>query len=131
VVISFVTTHSAAVQSHSPLLAQAHQIPRSAAPIQFLRYRLYLAHPVTTYYTRPTAQPSKISTRSTPQPIRVLYTPPSFEMKYAHAIILTMVLIVTFCIFFGWCLYKSFRRIVDVEHHELQRRKGLEASAVV
>jgi hypothetical protein len=52
-------------------------------------------------------------------------------MKYAHAIILTMVLIVTFCIFFGWCLYKSCWRVIDAEVLELERQKGGEAQAAV
>ena len=55
------------------------------------------------------------------------YTGP--RMKYSDAIILTVVLVVAFCIFFGWCLYKSCSRVIAAELQELAYRKDAEARA--
>ncbi|KAI2488214.1 hypothetical protein Ptr902_02347 [Pyrenophora tritici-repentis] len=44
-------------------------------------------------------------------------------MKATHIIVITLLLVTAFCIFFGWCLYKSCRRVIDVEHHELRCRQ--------
>ncbi|KAF1938092.1 hypothetical protein EJ02DRAFT_514778 [Clathrospora elynae] len=50
-------------------------------------------------------------------------------MKYRDAMILTVVLIVLFCCFFGWCLYKSCHRAIDAEFHELTYRRNAEGAA--
>ncbi|CAO2651576.1 Nn.00g041460.m01.CDS01 [Neocucurbitaria sp. VM-36] len=51
-------------------------------------------------------------------------------MKYSEAIILTIMLVVVFCVFFGWCLYKSCSRAIDAEFQELAYRKDVQAQAV-
>jgi uncharacterized membrane protein YgcG len=53
-------------------------------------------------------------------------------MLYSHAIILTLVLIVIFCCFFGWCLYKSCWRIIDaeVQVYQLETQHAAAAAAV-
>ncbi|USP77614.1 hypothetical protein yc1106_04888 [Curvularia clavata] len=48
-------------------------------------------------------------------------------MHYAHAIILTIVLVTFFCCFFGWCLMKSCRRVIDAEMQEVAEQRELEA----
>lgn len=50
-------------------------------------------------------------------------------MKYSHAIILTVFLIIIFCIFFGWFLYRSCHRAIDAEFQELQYRRDVVAVA--
>ncbi|XP_014561293.1 hypothetical protein COCVIDRAFT_87093 [Bipolaris victoriae FI3] len=41
-------------------------------------------------------------------------------MNYAHTIILAIILVTLFCCFFGWCLMRSCRRVIDAEMHELE-----------
>ncbi|EUC40224.1 hypothetical protein COCMIDRAFT_109369 [Bipolaris oryzae ATCC 44560] len=51
-------------------------------------------------------------------------------MNYAYTIILTITLVTLFCCFFGWCLMRSCRRVIDAEMHELacQRESASGAS---
>ncbi|KAH7374329.1 hypothetical protein BKA66DRAFT_422597 [Pyrenochaeta sp. MPI-SDFR-AT-0127] len=48
-------------------------------------------------------------------------------MKYSHAIILTIILVVVFCVFFGWCLYNSCSRAINAEFQEPTEHKDIEA----
>ena len=50
-------------------------------------------------------------------------------MKYAEAIILTLILILIFAVFFGWCLHRTCRRVVDAEVQELEYVRDAEAKA--
>ncbi|KAH7558845.1 hypothetical protein BM1_04982 [Bipolaris maydis] len=49
-------------------------------------------------------------------------------MNYTHTIILTITLVTLFCCFFGWCLMRSCRRVIDAEMHELAWQRESDAS---
>ena len=52
-------------------------------------------------------------------------------MKYAHALILALFLVTAFCIFFGWCLYKSCRRVIDAQALELTNQQDIAVEAAI
>lgn len=51
-------------------------------------------------------------------------------MEYSHVILLTIALITVFGCFFGWCLMKSCRRVIDAEVYELKYQRDVEAEGV-
>ena len=57
----------------------------------------------------------------------LLHSHTTATMKYVHAIILTLVLIIVFCTWLGVRLYKCMWRAIDAEVHELNHQRDVEA----
>jgi hypothetical protein len=51
----------------------------------------------------------------------------SRPLKPNDTIILILFLVTLFAIFFGWYLHRTCRRIIEVQVHEMQFQKDLEA----
>jgi hypothetical protein len=94
----------------------------SSLPTNTLAYQLYFDSHLHTLSAFSTTTHEHLITNLTGLPPTKMS-----KLKPNNVIILTLFLVVIFCVLFTWYLHRSCRRAIDAEVHEMQYKKGLEA----